>query len=86
MTRVICIKDGKQTVKEMEVITPQPTTDDKIAELKFQLANIDRLTIRPLRAIQAGTATDEDREKLNTLEQEALNIRQQISELESEES
>ncbi|MCI8603352.1 MAG: hypothetical protein HFE79_04305, partial [Ruminiclostridium sp.] len=42
---------------------------------------IDRQAIRPLRAIAAGTATDEDRRILAELEAQAEEIRAQMAEL-----
>ena len=42
---------------------------------------IDRQAIRPLRAIAAGTATDEDRSVLEELEAQAEEIRAQMAEL-----
>jgi len=51
------------------------------AELVKQLDKIDLKTIRSMRAIQAGTGTEEDTAKLSELEEQAEMIRQQIKEL-----
>lgn len=59
--------------------------EQQIAELKNQLDEIDRQAIRPLRAIAAGTDTEEDRETLAELERQAEAIRSQIAELEGDE-
>ncbi|MDE6725086.1 MAG: hypothetical protein K2J79_05720 [Ruminiclostridium sp.] len=58
------------------------TNEEKILALKNQLEDLDKLAIRPLRAIATGTDTDEDREKLADLEQQAAELRQQLDELE----
>jgi hypothetical protein len=55
--------------------------DEKIEELKLKLDELDLKTVRPLRAINSGTSTDYDIEKLNAIELEAEEIRKQISEL-----
>lgn len=60
------------------------TSEEKIEELKAQLDEIDRQAIRPLRAIAAGTATDEDRETLAELEKQAEDIRAELAELSKE--
>ena len=58
---------------------PEPTAEEQIAVLKNQLFDIDMQTVRPLRAITAGTATDEDRTKLAELETQAEELRKQIA-------
>lgn len=49
------------------------------AEIMSQLDAIDLKCIRALRAIQAGTATDEDRARLDYYETEAEELRRQLS-------
>lgn len=51
------------------------------AELIRQLDEIDLKTIRSMRAIQAGTGTEADEEKLAELENQATQIRQELKEL-----
>lgn len=51
------------------------------AELIAQLDALDLKCIRSMRAIQAGTGTEEDTAKLAELEERAEQIRQQIKEL-----
>lgn len=48
--------------------------------IKNQLADIDYQSVRSLRAIAAGTATEEDRSVLNSLEEQAQSLRQQLAE------
>ena len=62
----------------------EQSEEDKTAELMERLDEIDRLAIRPLRAIAAGTATDEDREILAELERQADKIRKELAELSGE--
>ncbi|MBD5103797.1 MAG: hypothetical protein HDT47_02915 [Ruminococcaceae bacterium] len=68
----------------VDVPEHEPTAEEKTGELKAQLDEIDRLAIRPLRAIAAGTATDEDRETLAELEKQAEEIRMELAELSEE--
>lgn len=51
------------------------------ADLIAQLDVLDLKTIRALRAIQAGTGTDADVQRLAELEEQAAEIRQQLQEL-----
>lgn len=50
-------------------------------EIIAELAELDLKCIRPLRAIQAGTGTQDDEEKLAEIEDQAEQIRQQLKEL-----
>lgn len=52
--------------------------------LKEELTDIDNRCVRPLRAILAGTDTEEDKEMLKNLETEAQLVRTQIQENEEE--
>ena len=54
----------------------------RAAEIARRFAEIDRERIRPLAAIAAGTAADEDRNKLAALEKEAAELRTELSGLE----
>lgn len=51
------------------------------AELISQLDEIDLKTIRPIRAKEAGVATDADLEKLQELEEQAAQIRAELQNL-----
>lgn len=55
------------------------TAEEREEELKAQLDEIDRQAIRPLRAIAAGKATEEDREILTELERQAEEIRKELA-------
>ena len=65
----------------IDVKSPEPTTEQKIAELKQQLAELDLQAVRPLRAIAAGTATDEDKSRLAEIESKAEELRAEIANL-----
>lgn len=54
----------------------------RAAEIARRFAAIDRERIRPLAAIAAGTAADEDRSRLAALEQEAQALRAELAEIE----
>lgn len=68
----------------IDIIPEEPpvTDEEKIAQLKSELDEIDRLAIRPLRAIAAGNDTEEDREKLAELEEQAEVIRLELEKIE----
>jgi hypothetical protein len=64
--------------------TPPPPSEEELneqrrAEILARLAAIDYESIRPLRAIADGTATNKEREKLVMLESEAKKLREEIS-------
>lgn len=65
-------------ITPVELPEAEPTAEEQIAVLKSQLSGIDLQAVRPLRAIAAGTATEEDREKLAELEAQAENLRAKI--------
>lgn len=54
----------------------------KAAEIARRFAEIDRERIRPLAAIAAGAATDDDRDKLAWLEEQAQALRKELAEME----
>lgn len=64
-----------------EEIAEQAKQEHK-QELLAQLDAVDLKTIRPLRAIQAGTGTQEDTDKVEELEAQAEQIRGELRELE----
>ena len=51
----------------------------KISEVKQQLLELDLQAVRPLRAIAAGTATDEDKSRLAEIEGQAEALRAEIA-------
>lgn len=51
-------------------------------EIKCQLAELDEQAIRPLRAIMAGSSTDDDTDKLREIEAQAAILRDELAELE----
>lgn len=65
------------TAEEIE----QKAKEQRRKELLEELDNIDLKTIRALRAISAGTGTEADKKKLEDLEEQAAEIRQQLKEL-----
>ena len=78
-------KIEKQGSNYVIVAIPEPTQEE-IAEKRNQeiyarLTAIDSESLRPLRAIAQGTATDYDIEKLKALEDEAVALRQELSSL-----
>ena len=60
---------------------PEPTPEEKIEELKKKLEEVDSKSSRSMRAILAGTATEDDRNFLAQLETQAEDLRQQIQDL-----
>jgi hypothetical protein len=71
--------------KQVEVPPPQPTPEDiaaiRKAEIYARLDEIDRVSIRPLRAIAEGTATEDDHALLAALEVEAVKLRKELQNL-----
>ena len=78
------VEDEMGQLADIIPIESPVTDEERIAQLKSELDEIDRLAIRPLRAIAAGTDTVEDREILSDLEQQAAELRQQLDELEKQ--
>lgn len=66
------------TASEAEERQAEEERQRQRAELLAQLDTLDLKAIRSLRAIQAGTATSADREKLAQLEAQADELRKQL--------
>lgn len=64
---------------------PQESQEEKnaklVQELKLQIAALDEKSSRSMRAILAGTATDDDRAFLANIEAQAEEIRERIRQL-----
>jgi len=65
-------------------VTEEDIRATKIAEIHTALDDIDRHSVRPLRAIIKGVGTDEDTNRLAALEQEAEDLRVELAGLVSE--
>lgn len=61
--------------------TTYGTNQEQADKIMSQLAELDNQTMRPLRAIEVGTATDEDRNKLREIEAQAETLRAELKEL-----
>ena len=70
---------GGEYLTDEELAEKQKEAQKK--ELMAQLDTLDLKCIRSMRAIQSGTATEEDTTKLSEYEAQAASIRQQIQEL-----
>ena len=78
------IKETETALEAWGLTEEEKQTQDKESHKKELIAELDALdlkTIRALRAIQAGTGTQDDAEKLAELEDQAEQIRQQLKEL-----
>ena len=73
--------NGVWYVKGYAPEKPEPSKDEKIYQLKKELAEIDEKSVRSVRAKLAGTSTPEDDAYLAQLEQEAGTKRQALKEL-----
>jgi hypothetical protein len=74
----IPVPDGhKLSGREIVPTSDKIKQDERNAAIQ-RLAEIDVACLRPLRAIASGTATDDDRNRLSVLEQEAYNLRLQL--------
>lgn len=74
---------AEEIAAEKETILNSP--ERRAAEIKRQLAVLDNQAIRPLRAILAGTPTDEDKDKLAEIEEQAVALRDELTRLEKNE-
>ena len=72
------VTDDKGCLIDITPIDPPITIEGQIADIKNQLTALDLQAVRPLRAIAAGTATEEDREKLAELEAQAEGLRVEL--------
>ena len=72
------VTDDKGDLIDITPIDPPVTIEGQIADIKNQLTALDLQAVRSLRAIAAGTATEEDREKLAELEAQAEELRAKI--------
>lgn len=61
----------------------QEESESRIREIKAALSELDLEAIRPLRAILAGTQTEEDLEKIKEIETKAKELRIKIQPLKS---
>ena len=77
------IQDG-EVVQKTEIEIEQEKALEEIELIKGQLSELDSKTIRPLRAIMSGDYNTEDKETLNSIEEEAKRLREKILTLESE--
>ena len=57
--------------------------EKRVSEILKRLNEIDQESIRAVRAITVGLSTDEDIEKLNALETEAVSLRTELRGLET---
>lgn len=62
-----------------DIVEGDLTNEQKIQVLKQQLDHLDLQAVRPLRAIVAGTATDEDTTRLTAIENLAASLREKIN-------
>lgn len=58
-------------------VQPQ-TTEQRIAEIESRLTELDALSLRPLRAIAAGSAEQYDHDKLSELDAESETLRVEL--------
>lgn len=61
--------------------TPLSETEIRKSEIMNRLNEIDYLSVRPIRAILSNSATDFDKEKLESLEKEADDLRKELATL-----
>ena len=70
---------------EIEQPQPPPTAEElaeaRRAEILAELDALDRQSVRPLRAMAKGAATDEDRGRLAFLEPRAEELREELTAL-----
>lgn len=76
------VEDGEGNLIDITAVPYVPSQEElalvRAEEIRAELAEIDSLAVRPLRAIVAGTATDEDRARLAELEARADALRAEL--------
>ena len=65
----------------VDIVEGELTNEQQIQNLKQQLNDVDLEAVRPLRAIVAGTATEEDNTRLAAIESLAASLREKIAAL-----
>ena len=65
----------------VDIVEGEFTNEQQIQNLKQQLNDLDLEAVRPLRAIVAGTATEEDNIRLAAIESLAVSLREKIAAL-----
>lgn len=65
----------------VDIVEGELTNEQQVQVLKRQLNELDLKAVRPLRAIAAGTATDEDKSRLAEIEGQAEALRAEIAEM-----
>ena len=68
-----------KTAEELQAEKDLSAKEARISEIKSELQHLDLESVRPLRAINAGTDTAEDRDKLAELDAEAEVLRQELA-------
>lgn len=75
------VLDVASTLPNIAPYIPQEyvqSTEERVVELRAHLTQIDMDSVRPLRAVAAGTATDFDLQKLAELDAEAAVLRDEL--------
>lgn len=72
-------RTNEEIEEERAALLNSPSS--RIAEIKRKLTRLDAQTIRPLRAILAGTSTYKDKDKLEEIEVEAEKLREEMNRL-----
>ena len=65
----------------VDIVEGELTNEQQIQNVKQQLNDLDLEAVRPLRAIVAGTATEEDNTRLAAIESLAVSLREKIAAL-----
>lgn len=78
------VTDDNNTIVDVIAIETEVTIAEQMTKLKLQFNELDQQSIRPLRAILSGIATDEDKNKLKELETQVMKLREQFTELNKE--
>ena len=77
---VITDDDG-QIIDIEPVEQPNAKLIERAEDIKARLTEIDSLEIRPIGAILVGNGTDEDKKKLEELEAEKVELRNELAEI-----
>jgi hypothetical protein len=80
-TGLVPISEVEADALRFPPLTPEQATEQRRAEIRTRLSEIDAESIRPLRAVTEDTAEDFDREKLASLDAEAVTLRAELAAL-----
>ena len=78
---LVAIGDNQYQIKEIPPPTQEELNQQRITQIHQELNDLDMKSVRAVRAIQAGTGTDEDKKTLTEIEKQVTILRTELSSL-----